>query len=206
LETQQLKKRLRSKIRSVIGRSFADESGRSHKDAADRKLVGHLDAWLDLMRRNGHQGFWAFWPTLPEEPDFRNWLTGCMGKGLTIGLPRLNWESRSLEFRIVTDPSLDLVFDTRGLAEPKPDLPSFEPNRVTLILVPGLAFDRSGRRLGRGAGFYDRTLARVSAGVPKIGLCYDEQVVDEVPTESWDLCVDHLLTPGTGLRHCRADV
>jgi 5-formyltetrahydrofolate cyclo-ligase len=60
-------------------------------------------------------------------------------------------------------------------------------------LVPGLAFDPSGRRLGRGKGFYDRLLAMVRGR--KCGIAFEEQVVPEIPVEPHDIRLDCLLTP-----------
>jgi 5-formyltetrahydrofolate cyclo-ligase len=62
-----------------------------------------------------------------------------------------------------------------------------------LVLVPGVAFDLRGRRLGRGKGFYDRLLA--DAGGLKCGVAFDEQIVTEIPVEPHDVSVDCILTP-----------
>jgi 5-formyltetrahydrofolate cyclo-ligase len=203
MEIPALKKSLRREIRAEIRRSFGDAQGAARKATVERKLVDSLDYWYRETSRPGHEGFWAFWPTLPEEPDFRNWLCRLMAEGVPIGLPRLNWGDRILEFRKVDDPQRDLEFDSRGLAEPRPYLPLFEPAEVKRILVPGLAFDRAGRRLGRGAGFYDRTLAGVAATATTVGIAFDIQVVDQVPTDEHDRNVQWLLTPDAGLRDCR---
>lgn len=205
MEIPALKKSLRSEIRAEIRRTFGGSEGAERKHAAERKLVDSLDRWYRETSRPGHAGFWAFWPTLPEEPDFRNWLRRLMLEGVPIGLPRLSWDDRILEFRKVDDPQRDLEFDSRGLAEPRADLPLFEPVEVRRILVPGLAFDLAGRRIGRGAGFYDRTLAGVAATVTTVGIAFDLQVVDQVPTDEHDRSVQWLLTPDAGLRECRDD-
>lgn len=61
-----------------------------------------------------------------------------------------------------------------------------------LIIVPGMAFDRNGNRLGRGKGFYDRFLCQ-HKDVKKIGICYEFQIVDEVPTEPTDIVMDEII-------------
>lgn len=58
---------------------------------------------------------------------------------------------------------------------------------VDLALIPGLAFDRQGGRLGRGGGFYDRLLSRPSCRALKIGIAWSWQLVEKVPSESWDV-------------------
>jgi 5-formyltetrahydrofolate cyclo-ligase len=82
-----------------------------------------------------------------------------------------------------------------GIPEP-PRLPGREP-RVSgfdVILVPGIAFDRKGRRLGHGYGYYDRFLGGIPESVPRVGLGFSHQVVREVPIEAWDVPVHMLVT------------
>lgn len=83
-----------------------------------------------------------------------------------------------------------------GIWEPAP-----APNRLVgpaafdVVLVPGLAFDLNGGRLGRGAGFYDRFLATLPAQTRLVGVALDEQIVDQAPRDAFDLPVDALATP-----------
>jgi 5-formyltetrahydrofolate cyclo-ligase len=71
-------------------------------------------------------------------------------------------------------------------------------DKFDLILVPGMAFDLSGNRLGRGQGFYDRILAEVS-GI-KCGVCHNFQLLENIPTEPHDAQVDFIFTPARGVR------
>ena len=66
-------------------------------------------------------------------------------------------------------------------------------DRIAAVLVPGLAFDRHGGRLGFGAGYYDRFLARLDFSVPRIGVS-DGFIVDRIPVESFDIPMTHLAT------------
>ncbi len=72
-----------------------------------------------------------------------------------------------------------------------------------LVIVPALAIDRHGLRLGQGGGSYDRALARRSPGTLTIALVYDDELVDVVPSESHDLGVDAVITPRAGLLHLK---
>lgn len=67
-----------------------------------------------------------------------------------------------------------------------------DPDEIELIVVPAVAYDRRGNRLGRGKGFYDRLLA--TARATKIGIGYEFQLVDEIPTEAHDVPVDYVIT------------
>lgn len=94
-----------------------------------------------------------------------------------------------------------LVAARYGLREPDgPVLPAEEIGAAQLIVVPALAVDRRGGRLGRGAGFYDRSLPLRAPGTPLIAVVRDEEVLDEVPTGPHDVAMTHLATPGLGVR------
>lgn len=86
-----------------------------------------------------------------------------------------------------------------GQNEPTPDAPLVPPERVDLLLVPGLAFDERGHRLGYGLGYYDRLLPRLRAGALTVGVAQSALVVPALPTGAHDATVAFLVTE-TGLR------
>ncbi len=87
-----------------------------------------------------------------------------------------------------------------GLREPAPPyLPAETVNQAAIILVPALAVDRSGARLGRGAGFYDRTLESVRAGTKLVAVVRDDELLDELPAEPHDIRMTHVMTPKGGV-------
>ena len=75
-----------------------------------------------------------------------------------------------------------------GILEPSEDCEAVPESEIDLIIVPGVAFDRQHNRLGRGKGFYDRLLSTLD--VPKIGICYDFQLKDQIPAEPFDRKMD----------------
>lgn len=79
-----------------------------------------------------------------------------------------------------------------GILEPTADCRLTAKNEVDLVIVPGVAFDRRRNRLGRGKGFYDRLLSTLAART--IGICYDFQLMDEIPTEPFDRKMDLIIT------------
>ena len=79
-----------------------------------------------------------------------------------------------------------------GFRQPAASAPRIAPEALELVLVPGLAFDRSGARLGYGGGYYDRLLARLPPGLPCVGLVPDALVVARLPREPHDRLVTHL--------------
>jgi 5-formyltetrahydrofolate cyclo-ligase len=100
--------------------------------------------------------------------------------------------------------SLDeLVESARGLWEPDPHRsPRMDPSGLDLILVPGIAFDRLGNRLGFGRGYYDRFLSALSA--PKVALAFSLQIADSVPHSPLDVPVDWVVTESETIA-CRAN-
>ena len=91
-----------------------------------------------------------------------------------------------------------------GISEP-PIPAGVEPRRSgwDIVVVPGLAFDRRGNRLGRGFGYYDRFLAGLPESVPRVGLACVAQLVPEVPVDAWDIPVHALVTEDGVIRVVR---
>ena len=79
-----------------------------------------------------------------------------------------------------------------GILEPDATIDPVPDSRIDLIIVPGIAFDRSFNRLGRGKGYYDRLLSTLT--VPKIGICFDFQLFDSIPAEPFDKKMDMIIT------------
>jgi 5-formyltetrahydrofolate cyclo-ligase len=117
-------------------------------------------------------------------------LLGHSLEGKQVALPRFDPKTGFYTAALATG---QLVPGPFGIAEPPPEAPVVPLNRLDLALVPGLAFDPLGRRLGRGKGFYDRLLVEVT-GV-KCGVALDEQIVPRLPAEAHDIRMDFILTP-----------
>lgn len=114
------------------------------------------------------------------------------GAGARLALPAVVMRNAPLQFR-PWSPGQILTVDELGLPAPAADVGSCRPD---LVIVPLLAFDRRGGRLGQGGGYYDRTLARLKETGPVfvLGLAYSGQEVDCVPTEDTDQRLDAVLT------------
>lgn len=111
--------------------------------------------------------------------------------GFAIAYPRVVAHTRALAFH-VTAPDALVTHGTFGLREPADAAPAIAVADVAAFLLPGLAFDRAGNRLGWGRGHYDATLAASSA--LRIGLAYEAQLVDAVPTEPHDVPLALVIT------------
>lgn len=92
-----------------------------------------------------------------------------------------------------------LVGGKFGILEPKVVVP-VEPGEMEAVIVPGVAFDERGNRIGFGKGYYDRLLKRLGKNVPKIGLAYEFQVVPKVPAGEWDVPIHLIVTEKRTIR------
>ena len=88
----------------------------------------------------------------------------------------------------------DLAAGSYGIAEPIAACPERPPDEADCIVVPGVAFDRCGRRIGYGKGFYDRSLHRLEGTGRLVGLCFDFQLVEEIAGEPHDVALDLIIT------------
>ncbi len=131
-------------------------------------------------------------------------LERVLQEGKTLCLPRYLPGSDAYEAALIRDLERDLRPGKMGIREPSPKCPGMDLKRLDLILVPGVAFDRCGRRLGRGKGYYDRILSAVEGF--KCGVCFDQQLVDQVPVEPHDELLDCILMPAGWLVAGRATV
>lgn len=124
-----------------------------------------------------------------QEPDLTKLFANCAKQW---GLPRcvdkdLLWHR--------WQPLAELVTGCYGILEPKSDSPLLEPAQIDLMLVPAVAIDRSGYRLGYGGGYYDRLRSDPAwARIPTIGIVFDFAYVDSLPIDPWDLSVDGICT------------
>jgi len=140
----------------------------------------------------------GYWPK-GSEMDVRPLLNRLVRAGHSVGLPVVLGKGRPLLFRRWS-PGQPLSAGAFGILEPVPPAPEIRPD---LLLVPLLAFDRSGRRLGYGAGFYDRTLAILREGggsVTALGVGYAAQEVDLVPCDVYDAPLDGIVTERGSIR------
>ena len=96
-----------------------------------------------------------------------------------------------LELRRYTGPE-DLTVGAYGIEEPVGEAFT-DYEKIDFIAVPGVAFDRAGNRLGRGKGYYDRLLPRIPQAY-KARICFPFQLVNEVPAEPFDICMDEIIT------------
>lgn len=185
------------------------------KDAARREMKARRAGLSDEQRATGSRALAvvdlsAVLPNSPQiisgflpigdEIDPGPLMQVLRARGWRLALPVMQGRAAPLLFRTyVPGDALDTV--QWGIREPKPEQPVVLPD---VLLVPLLAFDPAGNRLGYGAGHYDRTIARLKTLQPivTLGLAFDAQRIDAVPHLGYDEPLDWVLTP-SGPMECQ---
>jgi 5-formyltetrahydrofolate cyclo-ligase len=156
--------------------------------AAASAIADHLLALPEVRRA----ATVAAYVSIGNEPGTTRLLEALSAAGKRVILPVLRPDN-DLDWALFRD---NLAPARRGLLEPVGErLGADAVATADVVLVPGLAMDRTGMRLGRGGGSYDRALARVPVGTPVLVLLYDDEVLDEVPADDHDRRVSGAVTP-----------
>ncbi len=131
--------------------------------------------------------------SLPDEVQTAAAALAAWQRGKTVAVPKVYWEHRRIMPMEIQSLETGLVTTQHGIPEPAEERP-IPLEMIDLIVVPGLAFDAQGNRLGRGGGFYDRFLCQPGNQAVTCGLAFHEQIVDELPVEAHDRVIDLLVT------------
>lgn len=179
---------LRTRFRAVL-RELARDQWESESIELCARLVGQ-SAWQNA------RSVMLFVPR-SDEPNIRALLPAALNAGKLTALPRFNSATTHYEAALVRDLEKDLREGQFGILEPTPACESVSLKRLDLVLVPGLAFDSHGHRLGRGKGFYDRLLAEVTGLT--CGVAFEQQLVSSIPVEPHDVHLNCIITPSRWL-------
>ncbi len=188
-DTRAIKDAARAQARAVRD-AVADDAVRQRAAASVRDRV-----LADVDLPDGPVA--GYWP-LGSELDVRPVLLHLHGLGRSVALPVSGPRGQALTFRD-WDPALPLAAGRYGIHEPGADRPEVAP---AVLLVPMLAFDRTGHRLGYGAGYYDRTLDALRAVRPvlAVGVAFAAQEVEAVPCADHDERLDWIVTERFALK------
>jgi 5-formyltetrahydrofolate cyclo-ligase len=161
----------------------------SPKELEDASML--IVAALEELPELKSARYIASYVPLPREPNILPFLRHVVEEKGRLIVPVTRFSNHVLGEIHSFD---ELIQTPRGLKEPAPEcFRAFLPEKVEVMLVPGLAFDVRGMRLGRGQGFFDKILARASKCVA-VGVAFDFQIVRHVPCEEHDMPVHKLVT------------
>ena len=131
---------------------------------------------------------------MANEVDLTPVAIRCFQAGKTVCVPSVDWRRKDMdavEVHSFDDHIMEL--DEHGLRTPRDGVP-LPTNLIDLVVVPGLAFDAHGHRLGRGGGYYDRFLSRLRRSATSIGLAFEVQMIDQIPINHDDVSVKIVVT------------
>jgi 5-formyltetrahydrofolate cyclo-ligase len=176
------KSALRQEIRARLGKISL-----AVRMAESLELCGRLEPQLQSAHTI------LFFAPLPDELDVWPLLQKLLPDKKICALPAFDEAVQFYSARRVKDLETDIFTGRFGVSEPLLECQQIPLDHFDLVLVPGVAFDLHGNRLGRGRGFYDRILAAAS-GI-KCGVAYDFQLLENIPTETHDAKVNFIFTP-----------
>ena len=182
------KRALRARLQALRAQ-WPAEARRAESAAWCARLEG-LEIWREA---------WCvlLFAPLPDEPEVTPLFEAAWAAGKKVGVPRFN--TQHLDYEVFEVPNAAaLAPGYYGILEPARFCAPLALNLLDLALVPGVAFDVTGRRLGRGKGYFDRLLAQVRGHT--CGAAMEWQIVSEVPSEPHDVGLNSLLTPSRWIR------
>lgn len=141
----------------------------------------------------------ALYAPIRGEVPTRDILTAAISEGKVVCYPLSHVHGRVLSFRAITSES-ELEPGRLGVREPSSAAELVPLEDIDLFAVPGLAFTREGKRLGRGGGYYDATLRAASPRSRRVGLAFSDQVVDALPSDGEDVDMDLVVTEGESFK------
>ncbi len=189
-ELAEAKKSLRATVLAARDAMSAHDRQRTAQTIMQR--VCDLDVYRNATSVLSYMSFGA-------ELNTHVFFEAVLRDGKMAVLPRIEKTSKSLKLHVVAGPG-DLVEGVWGIREPHPDTKTIAIADIDMVLMPGLAFDRRGNRLGYGAGYYDRLLAAASMKPVRVVAAFDCQVVDAVPVGPSDQPF-HILVTESQLLH-----
>lgn len=136
-----------------------------------------------------------------SEIDTMSYIQDFINEGKHIFIPRTDIKTKKMEAVEIT--SLDGLKENKyGILEPNNNKEEFYKNNLDLIILPGVAFDHNGRRIGYGGGYYDRYLEDIDKRIIKVALTYDFQLLENVPAEEHDIKADYIITETMSIKCC----
>ena len=177
------KRALRERLLAARARVPPEERAAASRAIAER--LESLPAWREARTV-------ALYAAMGAEVDTAELARRALSAGKRIAWPRLAPSGPAMEFAACA--SAELVMGPARALEPPHSAPPVPIDTIDLVVVPGVAFDARGGRLGRGRGHYDATLAQFPRGTFRVGLAFESQLVSAVPSEPQDEPLDAVVT------------
>lgn len=186
-------KREKIRLQSLLKRGRLSVNERTLRS---KQIIMHVIDWIEQSEKKGegyHLDRVMVYLSMKGEVDTEALIEYLINQGKQIIAPVVDEDKIQLIPRQIQDVELDLVRHTYGMLQPKASCPVVSSDQLQLIIVPGIAFDMRGYRIGFGKGFYDRFLP-TCCNVITIGIAFQLQIVNDTYPQSWDIPVKHVFT------------
>ena len=181
---------LKSEIRKEIKEKLAQQTDaqRLRKSRLIKERLFKLAAFKQAE-------YVMFYIATKDEVETSFMITGAQKIGKKIAVPVILREDKRMVVSQINDLKTELTVGPYKILQPKKRyIREISKDKIDLVVVPGRAFDQQGNRLGRGRGYYDKFLASLPAGIPRIGLAFDFQVLKCLPALSHDISVTRVIS------------
>jgi len=185
-DTKEKKREIRNEIIEKIGMY-------GEKECAEKMAV--LRERL-LSFANFQESKIAFLPSAREhEMDFMDIIKQSLGLNKIVVLPAFQVDKTDVTLMKLDDPDTELIEGPLGNMEPDPQKCKVVPiDSIDIAIIPGLAFDEKGGRIGTGNGYFDQFIPKLPITARKVSLAFEDQLIQQVPMESHDKYVDIIIT------------
>ncbi|QTA90066.1 5-formyltetrahydrofolate cyclo-ligase [Desulfonema magnum] len=186
-EIKERKRELRDNITKML-----NELSDSERSAKIRRLEDRLFDFANFLESK----IPLLYVNFGAEVNTRGILKRCLAYNKIVVLPAFNsTEKYKIKLMKVDNLGEDMKLGSKGILEPDESRCKKVPiERVDIAIIPGVAFDEKGSRLGSGDGYYDKLIPKLSATTRKVGLAFESQIVQQVPMQSHDRHVDIIIT------------
>ena len=185
-EIQVTKSQIRTDIADALA-ALSEKEIAEKTSAIEKRLfdfANFLEAKVALLYTNNS-----------NEVGTKNILTRTHAYNKIIVLPAFNTETFAMTLMKVDALEKDLTAGPRGIVEPNPDRCKVVPiERIDIAIIPAVALDEKGGRIGSGEGYYDRLIPELSITTRKVALAFEEQIIPQIPIESHDKHIDIIIT------------
>lgn len=167
----------------------------SEREERSRKITSHVIEWIQNMKTLKEISFHTImvYLSIKSEVVTEELIDYFFKQGTGVIAPEVDTENTHLIPRLIQNLETDLEKHDYGMLQPKKACPIIPNDQIALIIVPGIAFDLKGYRLGYGKGFYDRFLPTCVKAIT-IGIAFQMQIVEDTFPQSWDVPVQHIFT------------
>ena len=185
-EIREKKQEIRNNIAKILEGFSDEERVKKTKQIEDSlfEFANFLEVKIVLLYVNNK-----------TEVNSRNIIKKCFDFNKIVILPAFNIKTYKMKLMKVDDPDNDLITGPRGILEPDINRCKVVPvDCIDLAIIPGVAFDEKGGRIGSGEGYYDRFIPKLSVTTRKVAIALECQIIQQVPVESHDKYVDIIIT------------